>query len=109
MKKRLRKKLYKGEFKELGFSLSFNYDSDNTEDGYALLDEIIAHATANGLCVGGYFGEEGCKASFFVISAKRGSVTEEQRSEFAEWLKNTGKVNDLKVGQLRDAWYDWEE
>ncbi len=109
MKKRLRKKLYKGEFKELGFNVSFTYDAATTDDGYALLDEFIDYALSQGLCVGGYFGEDGCKASLFVVSAKRGSVTEDQRQAVEAWLNGTGKITSLEVGQLRDAWYGFDE
>lgn len=109
MKKRLRKKLFKGEFKELGFNVSFTYDAATTDDGYALLDEFIDYALSLGLCVGGYFGEDGCKASLFIVAAKRGSVTDEQRQAVAKWLGDSGKVSQLEVGELRDAWYGWGE
>lgn len=108
MKKRLRKKLYKGEFQELGFSVSFTYDTASTEDGYTLLDAFIAYALSLGMCVGGYFGEEGCKASLFIVSSKRGSVTEEQRKAISDWLAGNSSVSDLNVGELRDAWYGWD-
>ena len=54
MKKRLRKKLHKGEFQEFGFNLEFDLKETNDEDFDKFLDDFIRDAIeGNGLECGG--------------------------------------------------------
>lgn len=107
MKKRLRKKLHKGEFKELGFNVDFNYDAADEDAACVLMDEFLAETERNFLCVGGWYGQDGNKASFFVVSYENRSVTPEERERLKSWLENNPKINNVVVGELRDAWYGW--
>ena len=85
MKKRLRKKLYRGEFQELGFKLWFRLKANVTGEAVdSLLDEFISEAIAKaGLQFGG-----GGRAEWegFVTLERRGSVTPEQREQVTNWL-----------------------
>ncbi len=104
MKKRLRKKLYVGEFKELGFEIAVDLVEGMNEEQ---LDEFIS-----------IFGEEaldkndldfeggGSTLALFglIILNKRGSVSEEQRSSIETWLKERSEVKSVIVGELVDAW-----
>ena len=78
MKKRLRKKLHKGEFQELGFNLTFDYaKADNEELFDKFFDSFIAEAIeGNGLeCGGGgYFHQD-----FFVVRYKGSVIKSRQR------------------------------
>lgn len=99
--RRLRKKLCVDEFQELGFELNLELKNDLSEEAIdAFLDAFLAEAMdANELdYVGGDdFG--------LVCSAKRGSVTEEQRSNVEAWLKARSELIKVEVSPLLDAWY----
>lgn len=107
MKKRLRKKLHKGEFKELGFSVDFHYNVEKEDEAFDLLDEFLNMTEDANLCAGGLFGSEGDNASFFIVSYECRSVTQEERQKVIDWLASNAKVSDVKAGELRDAWYGW--
>lgn len=105
MKKRLRKKLCKGEFKELGFYVYFRLPEDMAdEDLDTFLDRFFTEALeSNGLGFGGSGHHEW---EGFVAVDRRGSVTEEQRRHVDDWLKNHPQVVEHQISELRDAWYD---
>ena len=99
--RRLRKKLCVDEFQELGFELNLEFKPDamlhrlNPVRLQFLREAIIA----NGL---DYVGGE----DFGLIClAKRGSVTEEQRSAVENWLKGRDELASFTVSPLQDAWY----
>jgi uncharacterized protein YggL (DUF469 family) len=99
--RRLRKKLCVDEFQELGFELNLDFKEDLDEAAIdAFLDAFLTEAMdGNGLdYVGGDdFG--------LVCSAKRGSVTEEQRAVVESWLKARSELTKVEVTPLVDAWY----
>lgn len=98
--RRLRKKLHRGEFKELGFDVDFSFREELTEaeiDRFFddLIGELIVPA---GLIYGG--SSEG-----FVCRATPGSVTEEERSAVRQWLEARPELRKVEIGPLVDAWY----
>lgn len=99
--RRLRKKLCVDEFQELGFELNLDFKQDLDEQAIdAFLNAFLTEAMdANGLdYVGGDdFG--------LVCSAKRGSVTEEQRATVETWLKGRSELTKVEVTPLMDAWH----
>lgn len=99
--RRLRKKLCVDEFQELGFELNLDFKEDLDENAIdAFLDDFLIEAMdGNGLdYVGGDdFG--------LVCSAKRGSVTEEQRVAVETWLKGRSELIKSEVSPLIDAWH----
>lgn len=105
MKKRLRKKLCKGEYKEMGFYVRFSLAEDMSEaDLEAFLDLFFTEALeSRGLGFGGGGNHEW---EGFVAVDGRGSVSEEQRQEVESWLANQPRVRSHEVSDLRDAWYD---
>lgn len=109
MKKRLRKKLHKGEFKELGFNVEFHYNVADEQEAYELIDDFLAFTEENNLCIGGWYGREEGEASFFVVSFSRRSVTPEERVHVIEWLEKNPKIENVRAGELRDAWYGWND
>ena len=100
MKKRLRKKLHKGEFQEMGFEVEFDYPENfGQEQQLDLLCKFIEEAIeANGLEIGGSF-----------VHRFRGSVSENQRELVIKWLEANPDISNIKVGELRDAWYGWDD
>jgi uncharacterized protein YggL (DUF469 family) len=104
MKKRIRKKLHKGEFQELGFQVEFDYaDSDNevafNQFWYSFIDAIEQNGLECG--GGGHIHHE-----YFVMRYK-GSVSEEQRIAIKKYLEEHSKVSNVMVGELKDAWYGY--
>jgi len=108
MKKRLRKKLHKEEFQELGFELEFDYlgDSSNADemiDFYEEMDEFINKMGIEAI------GGIGKHWSCFVTHIGRGTITEQQRQAVIDWLEQRPNVTNITVGPLRDAWYGWDD
>lgn len=105
MRKRLRKKLHLGEFREFGFEVAFRVADTVSDAGLdEFLDAFIGEAIeARGRSCGGGCGREW---DIFIIRAGRQSATEEDRAAVEEWLKNHGAVCDIRIGPLVDAWHD---
>jgi len=103
--KRLRKKLHRGEFKELGFSLSFRFSSELTkEERNTLLNDFIQQAIeANGLVFGGG-GAGNTWDGFVTLDALRGSTSEVQREKVIEWLDRNPRIMEYRASPLCDAW-----
>ncbi len=104
MRKRLRKKLRRGEFQELGFEVRFRMSSDLREAAFdALIDAFLEQAIeAHGLMFGG-----GGKSEWegFVTLERRGSATEEHRQLVQRWFESQPHILEYQVGPLIDAWY----
>jgi uncharacterized protein len=105
MKKRLRKKLRVGEFKEMGFYVRFRLAENLSEEDLnafldQFLDEVIMPRDL-------YFGGGGhLEWQGFVGLILRGSATEEHRNQVATWLGGHPQVLEHELSDLRDAWYD---
>lgn len=99
--RRLRKKLRIEEFQEFGFEYELTWPTrPSAEEQERFIDQLLADVVEpRGLSMGG-----GMNAGF--ISARRGSPSEEDRSAFEVWLRRWLGVLAVKVGPLRDAWYD---
>ncbi|MBX3679683.1 MAG: YggL family protein [Rhodocyclaceae bacterium] len=98
--RRLRKKLHRGEFKELGFDVDFSFREGLSEEEIDrffddLIGELIVPAN---LIYGG--ATEG-----FVCRATPGSVTEEERAGVLKWLEARPELTRVEIGPLVDAWY----
>lgn len=107
MKKRLRKKLHKGEYRELGFELKFDYTGD--AGGQESIDQFnmpFIEAIENiGLMVGG----GGCRHHDYFVARYRASVLPEQRQAVIDWLGQRPDVANIVAGPLKDAWYGWNK
>jgi uncharacterized protein YggL (DUF469 family) len=107
--RRLRKKKRVGEFRELGFEVTYRVPDDwSAERREEFLWQFLEHAIeANDLEAGGGGSNP---LNFFVVSAQsRGSATNGQREAVKGWLSQQSVVTLTEVGPLRDAWYGWEE
>ena len=106
MKKRLRKKLHKGEFKELGFSFDAKFKAD-TDLGVveAWLQELAILLHDRGLEMGGGWNSDVCGG---FITRERGSVTSEEREMMKKCFdEHNQNIDQINVGELKDAWYGW--
>ena len=105
MRKRLRKKMHKGEFKEMGFYVQFRLaDTLNEEELDAFLDQFFKEVIeANDL---GYGGGGNYEWLGLVGLSGRGSATDEHRAQVDRWLHEHPQVIEHDVSGLIDAWYD---
>jgi uncharacterized protein YggL (DUF469 family) len=104
MKKRLRKKLRLGEFREFGFEISCRLDEGLSDDeSERIVDDFIAMIEANGLQCGG--GGVPGRWHCFVACEGRGTATEEHRQIVARWLAAHPQVTEHTIGELVDAWH----
>lgn len=99
--RRLRKKLHIGELQVLGFDYELTWRAApaiDLQDRFIdqLLEDFIE---PQALSLGG-----GVNCGF--VAARRGSVADEDRVAFEGWLGRWPDLAEIKVGLLRDAWYD---
>ncbi len=109
MRKRLRKKLRLGEFREYGFDVSYRLrdGASETEADDFLFRFLEQAIEANSLACGGGGGPP--TFEFCVVSDHRGSPTEEQRSAVGAWLDAQGEVVSHSLGEFFDAWHGPED
>ena len=104
MKKRLRKKLHRGEFQELGFEVRVRFDADLSEEAwFAFWDRMVDFVEARGLTFGG--GGTLPNGGAFVDRPGRASATEEDRAALREWLQEQPEVEEAVLGDLVDAYH----
>lgn len=99
--RRLRKKLYLGEFQQLGFEVSITLKPNlGIDELDRFLDEFVLDAIEkNELAFGG-----GTDCGF-ITTWKRGSVSEAQRTIVEGWLNRRHEVVSVALGSLVDAWH----
>ncbi|MFH1279348.1 MAG: 50S ribosome-binding protein YggL [Candidatus Eisenbacteria bacterium] len=107
MRKRLRKKLHMGEFRQFGFMLSLVFcgETDTAEECESF----------EGLIIGSLCKPHGFEYSIgfwppdyfevFLVPS-RGSTTDEQRVWVEAWLRSRGEVLEYHVGHFIDAYHD---
>ncbi len=106
MKKRLRKKLRLGEFREYCFPVSFATQPDfSAADQDVLYDDFIDMIERNGLQFGGLCGDNW---DGMVELCGRGTATEQHRQLVSSWLENRKGITNVSVGELLDAWHGWD-
>ncbi len=104
MKKRLRKKKHRGEFREFGFGIAWNFARVlGAPDRDLFFDALLDIVAARGLTFGGGGGAE--QGSGFLCKARRDSPSEEDHSQVAEWLRDLAPSVSATVGPFEDAWH----
>lgn len=102
--KRLRKKLFVGEFAVMGFEFSCKINLDNESDFDVLFDGLVDLIESRNLLVGG--GGDNNDFEGYILSKERyGSATEEDRAAILAWLNAQNPISDSWVGELSDAYY----
>lgn len=114
MKRRLRKKLYKDEFAQLGFSFVL---TDRTPDKMDLeyadefidkfVDQLVDLGLESPFCVTSMNGS--MKASGIIMLASRyGGPSDEQIANLAQWIKNN-ITTEFKFSDIYDLNTQWDE
>ncbi|MDO9318446.1 MAG: 50S ribosome-binding protein YggL [Gammaproteobacteria bacterium] len=103
-KRRLRKKLYLGEFAVFGFELSGNLNLETEDDYDSWLYQFIAFIESRNLCMGGR-GDAKSFSAFICSTRRYSSVLDEDREAVKNWLESSGITSDVVIGQLVDAYH----
>jgi uncharacterized protein YggL (DUF469 family) len=104
MKKRLRKKLHRGEFQEFGFAVAWQFTSAQDDETLNLFFQALVKMVEDReLTFGG--GGDTKQGSGFFCKKGRGSTSEEDRSLVTKWFGDLGPVVSAKSGTLEDAWH----
>ncbi|WP_426417131.1 YggL family protein [Aestuariirhabdus sp. LZHN29] len=102
--RRLRKKLYLGEFAVMGFEFTCRIDLKGESEFDALFDELAdLMGERNLLVIGG--GSEESFEGYVVSSERYQSATDEDRKAVEQWLANQSCISDATVNELSDAHY----
>ena len=101
--RRLRKKLYLGEFAILGFEISCTTSITDFDQYDIFIDEFIDYIDSIDLCFGG--GGLELFEGFLCSTERYRSVTEEEQVLVAQWLEARSEVSKVEVSELLDANY----
>ncbi len=99
--RRIRKKLYLGEFAVLGFEISCETDIHDFDRYDAFVDDFIYYINSLGLCFGG--GGLELFEGFLCPTERYGNATEEQKAQVLTWLEARSEVKSAQAGELVDA------
>ncbi len=99
--RRIRKKLYLGEFTVLGFEISCETDIHDFDRYDAFVDDFIDYIESVGLCFGG--GGLELFEGFLCSTERYGNATETQKEQVLSWLKARPEVKSAQAGELVDA------
>ena|SRR5437879_4311170 len=108
MRKRLRKKLRRGEFVERGFAVAFTLAAPAGSDAALdIIDALLAQVIEPGGLA--FYGGGGQLWSAFIKSFGRGSVSAADRDSVLAWLRSRADIADVRAGPLIDSWNSREE
>ncbi len=100
--RRLRKKLYVGEFTVFGFEASMSFDDIDETVLDSFLDELLAFVSSRNLSISCGGGVDEFDA--FICSGERyGSATEDDREALSNWLNEKAFIQNIEVDYLVDA------
>ena len=100
--RRLRKKLFSGEFTVYGFEVTCRITEQGEINYDQFIDEFIELVEGQSLIFGG--GANHGKFDCFVMSDGRyDSPTDKERLVIENWLSNNSNISEIKVGELVDA------
>lgn len=104
--RRLRKKLFLGEFQELGFDVHVRFHGPLGSDALDVFyGRLLPWLRDRSLDVGGLGGALPLLATDGFICAHAGSVSIQDRARVIDWLTEQKEVLSAEAGKLRDAWY----
>lgn len=101
--RRIRKKLFLGEFAILGFEISCETDINDFDRYDVFVDDFVDYIDGLGLCFGG--GGLELFEGFLCSTERYGNATEEQKTQVLAWLEARPEVKTAKAGELVDANY----
>ncbi len=101
--RRIRKKLFLGEFAILGFEISCETDINDFDRYDVFVDDFVDYIDGLGLCFGG--GGLELFEGFLCSTDRYGNATEEQKEQVLAWLEARPEVKTAKASELVDANY----
>ena len=104
MNRRLRKKLYLGEFAVIGFEFSCSIDDMDETKVNDFFSDLLSFLESNNML----FSGGGTKDNFggYITSQLRyGSLTDTDRETLKTWLSSVTGVSDILLEDLSDAIY----
>jgi len=101
-KRRLRKKLRVGEFREYGLHFGFTLDESKIDFDTAL-NQWIDFVERQSWGFGG--GGMSDQISGFVTQFSRGSLTDKDQAALKTWFEAQAWIKTFTVGDLVDAWH----
>jgi uncharacterized protein len=105
MRKRIRKKLNLGEFKETGFEISWKPQDLSEADFDTFIQEFLDAIEARGLVFGGGCSTEDSWEGI-IARNKRYSCPDATDMEFvSEWFKSRTDIKEFTLGHEIDLWY----
>ncbi len=111
LNRRQRKKHHLGEFQEFVFEIAIAFKQAMDEAQHdRFLDDLIDFIESRDMLVAGLGGRYPISDTDGVIQASdRPSPSDEDRSAVRDWLLARPEVHAVTIGDLRDAWYGWDE
>jgi uncharacterized protein YggL (DUF469 family) len=104
MKKRLRKKLRKGEFAEFGFEITINFSENAKETNFdEWFDKFIDEIEKNNLTFGGG-GDFNNFSGYIVSNKRRKSATDDDRIIIQSWINKQNNINEFIIKELTNSW-----
>lgn len=102
--KRLRKKLFVGEFAVQGFAFSCTIDASDETALDAFFNGLLDLVESRNLQIGGGGNQENFEG--YISSGDRyGSATEDDKKALEEWLAAQTNISNTVVEGLSDAYY----
>jgi len=108
MNRRIRKKLYLGEFAIMGFEFSCSIDDMDESKVNTFFSELLSFLESNNML----FSGGGTKDNFggYITSQQRyGSLTDADSATLKAWLSGNAGVTDIQLEDLSDAIYGNDE
>lgn len=105
---RQRKKQRVAEYQELAFEMDLVFKTALDDAAYAdFIYAFIDCAEARGLALSAFGGELPIAKTDGLVSAPRGSASEDDRAAITAWLQARAEIASASAGPLRDGWYGW--
>ncbi len=104
--RRLRKKLYLGEFAIKGFEFSCELNISTDIEFDAFFDRFVDVLEEKKLCMGSG-GDLTSLAGFICSELRYGSATDADLAAIEAWLNSESLVSNVVMGELVDANYDF--
>lgn len=105
---RQRKKLCVAEFQELAFELALVFKAPIDDHAYeSFIHAFIDFTEARGLLLSAFGGRLPIEKTDGLVSAQRGSASDEDRSALVTWLQARPEIASASAGALLDGWYGW--
>ena len=110
MKKRLRKKYKKGEFKQEGFTILIQLNSTCSPESQSNTIDTVFKIVEEHKCFAAGGGDGSFETLTIVPSKVKGTITEEiKQSIINQILLQTSAIKNIQSYSLKDSWYISEE